>query len=159
MTAAEITPGPGAEGTRLAFSSPLYGEIMDFLIDEAALLDRDLMGDWLELLTPDIRYRMPVRRTVSRDDGEGFDPAMMHFDEYLESLRLRVARSSRIDSYSSNPPSRTRRLVTNLVARTTSRADEFEAITSELLTRSSGDRPAYDLISARREDLLRRDGR
>jgi phthalate 3,4-dioxygenase beta subunit len=131
---------------------------MDFLIDEAGLLDRDLMGDWLQLLTPDIRYRMPVRRTVSRDDGEGFDPAMMHFDEDLESLRLRVARSSRSDSYSSNPPSRTRRLVTNLVVRTTPRPDEFEAITSELLTRSSGDRPAYDLISARREDLLRRDG-
>jgi len=41
----------------------------DFLIDEAALLDDDRHLEWLDCLTEDIVYKMPVRKTVYRRDG------------------------------------------------------------------------------------------
>ena len=36
-----------------------------WLTEEAYLLDRQLYRQWLERMTPDVRYRMPVRVTNS----------------------------------------------------------------------------------------------
>ncbi|MCI0846661.1 MAG: 3-phenylpropionate dioxygenase, partial [Chloroflexi bacterium] len=39
-------------------------EIEEFLYEEAELLDERHFEEWLELLTDDIRYFMPMRRNV-----------------------------------------------------------------------------------------------
>ena len=42
----------------------LKDEIEQFLYQEAELLDERQFEDWLDLLTEDIRYWMPMRRNV-----------------------------------------------------------------------------------------------
>ena len=39
-------------------------EVEEFLYQEAELLDERRFEDWLDLLTEDIRYWMPIRRNV-----------------------------------------------------------------------------------------------
>ncbi|MDQ1695779.1 MAG: hypothetical protein QOJ03_1132, partial [Frankiaceae bacterium] len=53
---------------RVHVGDPLHFEIVEFLEDEAALLDHARLLDWLAVLAPDLVYRMPVRVTRMRDD-------------------------------------------------------------------------------------------
>ena len=125
-----------------------------FLVEEAALLDAADYAGWLELLCPDVRYLMPVRVTTAR--GAGFDalPDMGHFDEDMYALRKRVQRLATDHAWTEDPPSRTRRFVTNV--RTFGNGPSGYAVESALLLfRSRGDTRAPDLVSAGRRDLLR----
>jgi len=142
---------------RVPSGDPLYNEIVDFLYDEAALLNENRLTEWVELLADDLRYRMPIRETLSRRDGPGFDPRAGHFDDDLPSIRLRVRRLLETKSaFAEDPPSRSRRFVTNVVVRRTNPADEYAVTSDLLLTRSRWDATTYDLVSASREDVLRR---
>ena len=142
--------------SRVRCVEPEYLEVQDFLIEEARLLDENLMEEWLELLAADIRYTMPVRRTVERREGQGFLETF-HFDDDLESLQMRVWRFTRMDSaYAENPPSRTRRYVTNIRVLRRAISDEFEVTSYELLLRNRWDLPTYDFVSVKRVDILRR---
>ena len=109
-------------------------------------------------MTPDIRYLMPVRVTTAR--GAGFDTAtgMAHFDEDHYSLRKRAERFATEHAWAEDPPSRTRRHVTNVRCYEGDTADEVIARSNLLLFRSRGDLHDHDLLSATRTDLLRRDG-
>jgi hypothetical protein len=51
---------------------------MEWLNDEAALLDRNEMREWIELLHPDIDYRLPIRITRERPKGLGFSDQGYH---------------------------------------------------------------------------------
>jgi 3-phenylpropionate/cinnamic acid dioxygenase small subunit len=153
QTIATTTP----TGVRVSSSEPLYGEIFDFLIDEADLLDRDLHLDWLELLTTDIHYYMPARKTLYRRDGEGFNPRGSHFDDDKGSLTLRARRNVEIASaYDRDPAPRIRRLVSNVVVREGDTADEYQVVSSILVLRNRYEEMHSDTLSARREDILRR---
>ncbi|HET9875171.1 MAG TPA: aromatic-ring-hydroxylating dioxygenase subunit beta, partial [Mycobacterium sp.] len=76
----------------LPFNDTRHLEAHQFLVDEAYLLDAQQYETWLDTLTDDVRYTMPVRVTTAR--GAGFDtsPGMDHFDEDKYSLSQRVAR-------------------------------------------------------------------
>ena len=63
---------------------------MDFLVEEAETLDAGDLDAWLDMLTPDIKYRMPLRVTTNAIDGDGFIGSAAHFDEDLATLKLRV---------------------------------------------------------------------
>jgi 3-phenylpropionate/cinnamic acid dioxygenase small subunit len=142
---------------RISAADPVYGEILDFLIDEAALLDDDRHTEWLALMTEDVTYRMPVRKTVYRKDGRGFDERSGHFDDDRISLELRVKRSVDIPSaYDRDPLPRIRRLVTNVVVHTAVVAGEYRATSYILLLRNRFDAHQYDMLSAKREDVIRR---
>jgi len=143
--------------SRVPSGDPIYNEIVDFLIDEAALLNQNRLPEWVELLAEDLSYRMPVRETLSRAGGPGFDPRVGHFDDDLPSIKLRVRRLIETKSaYAEDPPSRSRRFVTNVVVHRTAAAGEYEVTSDLLLTRNRWDAPVFDLLSASREDLLRR---
>jgi len=145
-------------GTRVKASDPVYGDILDFLIDEAALLDDDRHLEWLECLTDDISYKMPVRKTLYRRDGDGFDERNMHWYDDRFSLGLRVKRSVELPSaYDRDPAPRIRRMVTNLVVHETDTPGEYAATTYLVLLRNRFDAPTYDILSAKREDVIRRD--
>src|SRR5271170_8346639 len=101
---------------RVKASDPVYGEILDFLNDEAYLLDDDQHKEWLALLTEDVSYVMPVRKTLYRRDGKGFDGSSFHFSDNLQSMTLRVRRSVEIASaYDRDPAPRIRRMISNIV--------------------------------------------
>jgi 3-phenylpropionate/cinnamic acid dioxygenase small subunit len=147
------------DGARLKASDPIYGDILDFLIDEAALLDDDRHVEWLDCLTDDIIYQMPVRKTVYRRNGDGFDGRNSHWDDNRQSLGLRVKRSVDLPSaFDRDPAPHIRRMVTNLVVRKTDTPGEYAATTYMLLLRNRFDAPTYDILSAKRKDLIRRGG-
>jgi 3-phenylpropionate/cinnamic acid dioxygenase small subunit len=92
--------------------------VQEFLYHEAELLDRRRFRDWLKLLAPDFRYRMPARHTVywkSLDDEfEDLEHGMQYFDEDRESMSTRVYKLETNTAWAEVPPSRTRRLITNV---------------------------------------------
>jgi len=135
-----------------------FADVNEFLTDEAALLDDNLLAEWLELIADDITYRAPLRQTVMRAQGNGYHPTMGHFDDDVHSLGFRVHRFlDSTNAFADDPPSRTRRNVSNVAVWATSRENEYFVRSNLLLLRSRWDAPAFDLISARREDLLRLD--
>jgi biphenyl 2,3-dioxygenase beta subunit len=95
----------------------LQYEIEQFYYAEAALLDDRRFVDWLALFAPDAHYWMPIRRTKTSNelDTEFTAPgAMSFFDDDRMMLAARVKKLDTGYSWSEDPPSRTRHLVTNL---------------------------------------------
>jgi phthalate 3,4-dioxygenase beta subunit len=144
-------------GNPLPFNDARHLHAHQFLIDEAYLLDAQQYRDWLDLLTEDIHYLMPVRVTTAL--GAGFDtsPGMAHFDENKYSLSRRVARFLTEHAWTEDPPSRLRHFITNVRTFASEDDDHLIVESAELLFRSRGDVNEAALISCGREDLLRRD--
>jgi phthalate 3,4-dioxygenase subunit beta len=145
-------------GRSLPFSDERHLVAHRWLVDEAYLLDAQDYDSWLDLLTDDVRYHMPVRVTTAR--GAGFDtaPGMAHLDEDKYSLSRRVARFRTEHAWTEDPPSRQRHFVANVRTFATQDADHIVAESAVLLFRSRGDVNDAALVSAVREDLLRWDG-
>lgn len=137
----------------LPYGDPAHQAAHQFLVEEAALLDAADYPGWLDLITEDIRYVMPVRVTTARGAGFSSQPGMGHFDEDLYALRKRVQRLATDHAWTEDPPSRTRHFVTNV--RTFRHDDGLKVESALLLFRSRGDTRDADLLSAGRTDLLR----
>lgn len=140
----------------LPFDHPLHLEAHRFLVDEAAIMDAQLWADWLELLTDDIRYLMPVRVTTSIGTGFDTQPGMAHFDENRYTLGKRVERLLTEHAWTEDPPSRTRHLITNVRTLETSDDVSIDVESTVLLFRSRGDDREPELLCAHRNDRLRR---
>jgi phthalate 3,4-dioxygenase beta subunit len=132
-----------------------HTEVTMFLVDEAEVLDRGGYRDWLDLLTEDVVYRVPVRVTAAHTLEDSFLAGMDHFNEDRYSLVKRVERFETDHAWTEDPPSRTRRFVTNVRVWD---ADDGALLAKSylLLFRSRGDVREPDWISAERTDLLRR---
>lgn len=142
---------------RIHAFEPLHHELHEFLDEEAALLDQYRLEEWLDLLTEDLRYFMPVRTGTHRADGPGFAAHMGHFDDTRASLALRVRRILGTQSaWTEDPPSRVGRFVTGVRTFRTANENEFAVLSKLLLTRSRNDVADVGLISADRTDLIRR---
>jgi p-cumate 2,3-dioxygenase beta subunit len=85
-------------------------QIEDFLYEEAALLDAWKLDEWLALLTEDATYRVP-----SNDRPES-DPrgTLFTIADDIARIRARVARLKDRSAHAEFPPSRTRRLISNV---------------------------------------------
>ena len=143
-------------GPSLAFDDERHLEAHQWLVDEAYLLDAQGYEAWLESLTDDIHYLMPVRVTTALGSGFDTSPGMAHFDEDKYSLSRRVARFLTEHAWTEDPPSRLRHHLSNV--RTFATPDENHLIveSATLLFRNRGDVRESSFISAGREDLLRR---
>jgi 3-phenylpropionate/cinnamic acid dioxygenase small subunit len=94
--------------------------VEQFLYAEAELLDQHRFHEWLELFTEDVHYWAPTRmtRTVRERDHEiAARGESAFFEEDLPRLKGRVRRLTSGVSWSEEPPSRTRRLITNVRVR------------------------------------------
>jgi phthalate 3,4-dioxygenase subunit beta len=143
----------------LPFNDVRHLQAHQFLVDEAYLLDAQQYESWLDTLTDDIRYVMPIRVTTAR--GAGFDtvPGMAHFDEDKHSLTQRVARFATEHAWTEDPPSRLRHFITNVRTFACEAPDDGAHViveSAELLFRSRGDVNEPALVSCGREDLLRK---
>ncbi|MCI2418355.1 3-phenylpropionate/cinnamic acid dioxygenase subunit beta [Saccharopolyspora sp. K220] len=143
-------------GQTLPFSDERHLQAHQWLVDEAYVLDAQDYERWLELLTDDIHYLMPVRVTTARGAGYDCAPGMAHFDENKYSLNRRVARFQTEHAWTEDPPSRLRHYVTNVRTFATDDPDHLVVDSAVLLYRSRGDVREPAVISAGREDLLRR---
>jgi len=142
----------------LPYGGAAYNAAVDFLYREAEILDERRHEEWLALLTDDVRYVVPVRVTSAHSLADSALEDMAHFDEDHYSLRKRAERFATEHAWAEDPPSRTRRHVTNVRCYEGDTADEVIARSNLLLFRSRGDLHDHDLLSETRTDLLRRDG-
>ncbi len=143
---------------RIAVGSAIYGDIADFLYEEAFLLDQIRLQEWLGRLAEDLVYTAPLRMTRSiKDQKAGIVRTVKHFDENYKTLCGRVGRLTKTSAaWAEDPPSRTRRLITNIMVDATDNPDEFEVTSYLLLTRSRFEEYEMSVLSAMRNDLLRR---
>lgn len=142
---------------RVHFGEPEHFEIVEFLEDEATLLDSGKLLEWVGLMAIDVRYQMPVRSTRDLIDGSEFSTGMFMFDETILTLGIKATRlAATTSAWAEKPPSRTRRHVTNIRVFRTGVDGEYEVTSSLLLLRNRYQEHNYEIISARRVDLLRR---
>ena len=135
----------------------LKHEVEEFLFYEAQLLDSRRYEAWLELLTDDIHYWMPVRRTTTAKevDREFTQPGgVAFFDENLSTLKMRVARMAVGRAWAEDPPSRTRRLITNI--QITGLEGNDIAVQSNFLLYRTRLSSEEDHWIGRREEVVRR---
>ncbi len=146
----------GDLGTPLAYGDPRHQSAHQFLVEEAHLLDSGCFDAWLDLLHPEIRYRMPVTVTTARAQEASVLGAMDHFDEDLHSLTKRVQRLASDTAWTEDPSSRLRHVVTNVrtFASESDTPTELVVESYVLLFRSRLDTRPQDLLSAGRRDRL-----
>jgi ethylbenzene dioxygenase subunit beta len=131
-----------------------YAASVQFLHYEAELLDNGRLADWLQLLADDIDYRVPTRIARTRGSTTEFSTESYHLLENLATLRARVARFDSGYAVAENPPSRTRRMVSNVRIIESASDGEHGVRSNLLLARVKEDAPAQ-FLSAERHDVLR----
>jgi 3-phenylpropionate/cinnamic acid dioxygenase small subunit len=133
-------------------------EVLEFLHHEAELLDAGRLEEWLDLLTDDVSYTMPVRMTRERGQEPELSTEMQFFQDDRTTLGLRVRRLRTEFAWAEDPPSRTRHFVANVRIRPGASADEVAVRCNVLIYRNRGASAGHDLISGERREVLRRVG-
>ena len=139
--------------------SELRHRVEDFLFLEAELLDDRKLREWLDLLTDDVRYWMPLRhKLLERPEdlsdelakpGEGY-----YFNDDKKSLRIRVERLYAKNAWAEMPPSRTRHLISNIRIK---KDDGLEiSVHSNFIVYRTRMEADQDIFVGTRQDLLRR---
>jgi 3-phenylpropionate/cinnamic acid dioxygenase small subunit len=131
--------------------------VQDFLIEEAELLDSRQFEAWIELWTDDAEYFAPVRVT-RRVGNPDLSEEIGHFDETRASLGLRVRKLGTDVGWAEDPPSLTRRFVSNVKTSWGDPPGELAVRSNLLLFRSRGDRGQHDFIVGQRLDVVRVEG-
>lgn len=143
-------------GRPVPFTSELHATIHQWLVNESYILDEQRYSDWLETLTDDIHYIMPVRVTTAVGTPYTTSPGMAHWDENKYSLSRRVARFMTEHAWTEDPPSRLRHYIANVRVFESDVPGEVIADSAVLLFRSRGDINEPAIVSAHREDVFRK---
>lgn len=140
-------------------TTTLRASVEDFYYDEADMLDQFRLRDWLNILTDDVRYRIPIRtnRTVLGRAANEVSDSDMLLDEDKRTLTQRVVRLETGRAWAEEPRSRSRHLVTNVRVRTAERENEF-IVTSNFIAYRNRLEVEQDFFVGTRDDLLRLDG-
>ena len=143
--------------------------VEQFYYREARLLDSRQYQQWFALITEDLRYIIPSRVNVLVNNRERGNEDMISIERELEGadsdgcpireegymhMMIRVERAYKMNSWSENPPARTRRLVSNVEIL----SDEPEALTVISNFHMHYARPGSDnyLYAGQRRDTLRK---
>ncbi len=141
----------------------LERDVANFLYHEAEVLDERRYEEWLDLLTEDIRYWMPIRRNVKLGDldreftREGQD--VNWFDEGKDTLIRRVQQILTGVHWAEEPLSRLCHMVSNvqLMGAEPSVVDPARVtVKSRFLIYRNRVETETDILVGKREDILRR---
>lgn len=134
-----------------------------FLAYEALLLDdHHRLWEWFELLDEGYEYLVPLRMTRERRSGkpEFSDIGCAVSDDYAK-VRQRIQRLDTEHAWAEEPPSRIRRVVSNVLVSPQGDADStpggvrrYEVHSSFLLYRSRLNDATGDLVAGVRRDIL-----
>mgnify|MGYP000215222611 CR=1 FL=1 len=133
----------------------LFHRVRSFLTREAELIDARKFDDWKELMTEDLEYKIPVRATRGENTHEDDFLDMHHVEDTKYRLEKRINRLNTEYSWSEQPPSRTRHLISNVQVGNREAEDEYAVKSNLLLYVSEGDDPDHKLLSGRRHDVIR----
>ncbi len=168
MTRRRTTPAP-REGGGFPVADKglpyllLAQEVHEFLCAEADLLDERRYDEWLELLTDDIAYWVPLRRNVEfgRRDAENSRQGrdMNWFDEGKSTLRLRIRQITSGVHWAEEPPPRVSRIISNVhaIRAAPSLAEPEEvSVRYRILIYRNRLEDSTDIFAGKREDVLRK---
>ncbi|MDM5331695.1 aromatic-ring-hydroxylating dioxygenase subunit beta [Neobacillus sp. CF12] len=134
-----------------------YQEGIEFFLNEAELIDDGRFRDWLELMTDDFTYRIPVRVTREKAAPSEFSDLASHMDETKNTMEIRILRAYSEYNWAEDPASRTRHFLTNFRAKMDQEVDnEIHFKTNFLLYRGKFDSPTFQFLSGERHDTIRR---
>jgi biphenyl 2,3-dioxygenase beta subunit len=136
----------------------LQHSLEQFYTEEAAALDEKRFHDWLDLFADDTHYWMPIRRTRTVDQLDKEFTAkdeMAYFDDDKAMLEMRVRKLDTGYSWSEDPPSRTRHVISN-VRVVENKGDELTVETNFILYRTRLN-SEEDMWVGMRRDHLRKD--
>ena len=141
----------------------LKDEVQEFLYQEAEILDERRFEEWLDLLTEDVRYWMPMRRNVKFGElereftREGQD--INWFDEGKDTLTRRVNQILTGVHWAEEPLSRICHTVSNIqvlnVKPSMPDPSEVEIKCRFMIYRNRVETET-DLLVGKREEVLRR---
>ena len=100
-------------------------QLIDFVVEEARLLDEKRYAQWNELFTDDAMYWVPL--VPDQEDGINHT-SHMYEDKLLRELRIERLKSAR--AFSQQPPTRAHHLLQ------TPTVEEFDAATNRFVVRS-----------------------
>ncbi|GBL57984.1 dioxygenase DitA oxygenase component small subunit [Pseudomonas citronellolis] len=130
--------------------------MVTFLYEEATLLDQIRLQEWGARLAPDLVYTVPLRHTRLQSElSTTIVRTVQHYHDDYRSIMGRILRLSGKSAWAEDPPSRTRRLVTNVFVEETEKSNEFVVTSYLLLTRNRFKDHHVDIISGERRDVLR----
>lgn len=140
-------------------SHELWHEAAEFMYREAELLDERRFREWLDLFTDDTRYWMPVRhspyeRPAKMAEELSAPGESYYFNDTKETLRTRIERVYMKNAWAESPPSRTRRLISNI--RVKGNGDSELEVRSNFLVYRTRLEKDQDLYVGTRKDSLRR---
>ena len=135
----------------------LIVEIEQFLYHEAELLDAGRFDEWLDLFDEETLYFMPTREVVhSRSEGIKGLGDLPYFEDDKPFLRARVQRLKGALAHAEDPPSRTRRIISNVVPREHA-SDVFDVRCNFIVFQSRLER-TENFYVGQRVDRIRRAG-
>jgi 3-phenylpropionate/cinnamic acid dioxygenase small subunit len=136
----------------------LVRDVEEFLYTEADLLDERRFQEWLDLLTDDLRYWMPMRRNVKFGQQEHENTReqmdMNWFDEGKETLSQRVRQILTGIHWAEEPLSRVCHMVSNVQLLHVTQ--EAVTVKCRFLVYRNRLQDETDLFVGKREDVLRR---
>lgn len=130
-----------------------HDEAQKLLVKESELLDNKEYSKWLQMLTEDVTYKIPVRQTREKGSDDEFTE-MYHLNDNRYRIEKRIQRFESEFAWAEDPPTRTRHFVTNVRVKETN-SEDVPVISNLLLSWVRGDDPDPEIISAEREDRLR----
>lgn len=146
----------------------LKGEAEEFLYDEAELLDQRKFNEWLDVLTSDLQYFMPMSFNVKfgeHAEGERThrEKDMSWFNEGKWSISKRVEQILTGVHWAEEPLSRCTRMVSNVQVenvQTNTSGEQEISVRSSLLLYQNRCQYEQTYFPVKRYDVLRRvDGR
>ena len=149
----------------------LQFEVEQFYYREANMLDGREFQQWVGLLTGDMEYHMPSRYTPQRDISKQGTEGFLSVEHELQRqtptsnplreenaliMAFRAQRACKANAFGSNPPARTRRLISNVVIEINGSRDEYR-VSSNFIMYYSRHRDDNHIYSGQRVDILRRE--
>jgi 3-phenylpropionate/cinnamic acid dioxygenase small subunit len=128
------------------------GEIEEFLIHEARLLDERRFRDWMGLFSDDGTYWVPA----VPDQESPFDQASLFYDD-RDLMRTRIERLEHPRIHVQTPPSRTAHLIGNVLIESVDEAKRECVVRSTLIMVEYRDEQQR-IFAGRQHHRLRREG-
>jgi len=155
-SADQVQPGSPLGVRTVPVGAEVYNQAVTFLYEEATLLDQVRLQEWAARLAPDLIYTVPLRHPrLQHEQAASIVRTVQHYHDDYRSIMGRVMRLSGKSAWAEDPPSRTRRLVTNVFVEETEKPDEYVVTSYLMLTRSRFKDHHVDIISGERRDVLR----
>jgi ethylbenzene dioxygenase subunit beta len=143
--------------SRLPVNAPVdtetYLTFQGLLYAEARLLDSEQYEDWLDMLTEDIHYYMPMPVRYAREEKKTGSRAMEAniFNDRKQHLKLRIARFGTGFVWAENPQNHLRHVISNIEVFPTDTEGEWQVLSVVTVHRNRLDNEEHRMVVTRND--------